>query len=468
MSTVRSSVRRLAMAAASLGALALLAAAPGRGAQPEVLVLPTTGVVDDVMASYIANGIQQAQQQGAAAVILRIDTPGGSIESMHKIVQTILESPVPVITWVSPQGARAASAGTFIEIAGNIALMAPGTNIGAASPVTATGGDVGGTEGQKILNDTIASIKALAEARGRNVDWAVSTVQNARSSSAQEAVQLKAVDGIAASLSDVLAFANGKQVTVKGEQVTLALAGAATTEYGMSPVQEFLHLLVDANVAFVLFILGAYGLILELFHPNFATGILGAIALLLSFYGFGNLPLNLVGLGLIVAALALFAIDLTVTSHGAPTVAGLGAFVLGSLILFNGPSVNSPDVGVAWPLIGIMALATAAFMGFVVATAWRIRKMAQTPLGFGGGAALEPGGRHALPLGAVAEVRRPLTPVGSVYAAGEEWSARSADATPLDRGRSVRIVGQDGLTAIVEPTASPDLPGSVLPPASVA
>jgi len=412
------------------------------------------------MAGFIRDGVQRAANEGAAAVVLRIDTPGGSLESTRDIVQSLLEAPLPVITWVAPQGSRAASAGTFITLGGNLAFMAPGTNIGAASPVGGQGEDIEGTLGKKVLNDTIASITSLAEARGRPVDWAVSTVKDAASYTAIEAVAAGAVDGIASSLDEVLTKANGREVTVGGELVTLDLAGATTGESGMNPLQGFLHLLSDPNIAFILFTVGTYGLVYEVISPNFVTGILGAIALLLAFIGFGSLPLNVGGLLLIGLAIVMFVLELTVTSHGLLTIGGLVCFVLGAAALYTEPtSPTGPDVQVAWPVIGVMAVMTAAFMAVILTAAFRSRRMAFVPIGLGGGS----GG--TVTAGTVGEVRRPLDPIGSVFATGEEWTAQSARGDRLGRGERVRVVGQEGLTLIVEaaPSVEPSVESSAGP-----
>ncbi len=443
---MRSAIHRAMLLVASLGLL-MVAAGPVHAAAPRVVVLPLTGIVDQVMASYVHDGIAHAASVGAAAVVFEIDTPGGSLDAMRSITQDILQSPVPVITWVAPQGARAASAGTFITLAGNVALMAPGTNIGAASPVGSGGQDITGTEGQKVLNDTIANITAIAEARHRNVAWAVSTVRNAASSSANEAVSAGAVDGIAATLPEVLAFASGRQVQVGTKVITLALAGAQTEQLAMNPLQQVLHLLADPNLAFILFVLGAYGLILEFVHPNLVTGVLGGVALILAFLGFGSLPLNLAGLLLIVLALVLFVVDMTVTSHGLVTLAGMVCFILGAGALYTQPGPAEAGVGVAWPIIAAMSGLTGAFMLVVVAAAWRVRHRVRLPIGIGGSQA---DGTVPVPAGMPASVRHPLAPVGTVYAGGEEWSARSVDGSALDRGVSVRVVGQDGLVLVVE------------------
>jgi len=445
----------LAAGAASLAGVARAADDASR-----VVVLPVEGVVDQVMAGFIRDGIQRAANEGAAAVVLRIDTPGGSLDSTRDIVQSLLEAPLPIITWVAPQGSRAASAGTFITLAGNLAFMAPGTNIGAASPVGGQGEDIEGTLGKKVLNDAIASITSLAEARGRPVDWAVSTVKDAASYTVNEAVAAGAVDGLAATLDDVLSQASGREVTVAGKPVTLDLAGATTEESGMNPLQGLLHLLADPNIAFILFTIGFYGLFFELQNPNFVTGILGAIALLLAFIGFGSLPLNVVGLLLIGLAIVMFVLELTVTSHGLLTIGGLVCFVLGAAALYTEPtSPTGPDVQVAWPVIGVMVVMTAAFMAVIVTAAVRSRRMALVPIGLGGGS----GG--AVPAGTTGEVRRPLDPIGSVFATGEEWTAQSARGDRLGRGERVRVVGQEGLTLIVEaaPSVEPSVESSAGP-----
>jgi membrane-bound serine protease (ClpP class) len=443
---MRRTGRLLALLVVSLGLLMALASA-ARAAAPHVIVLPLTGVVDQAVAGYVHDGLARAAGEGAAAVVLEIDTPGGALDAMSSITRDIFASPVPVITWVAPEGAWAASAGTDITLAGAIALMAPGTNIGAATPVWSNGQDITGAEGLKALNDAVASISAIARARHRNVAWAVSTVRDAASSSATAALSAGAVDGMAATLPEVLAFASGRQVQAGTARVTLDLAGAQTEQLAMNPLQQFLHLLSDSNLAFVLFVLGVYGLILEFAHPNLVTGPLGGVALVLAFIGFDSLPLNFGGLLLLALALTLFVIDLTVTSHGAITLVGLGCFILGAGTLYTQPGPAGAGVGVTWPILAAMCGMTAAFMLVVVATAWRIRHRARLPIGIGGSGA---DGTMTVPLGIVGVVRQPLGPVGTIYADGEEWSARSADGRTCERGAPVRVLGQDSLVLIVE------------------
>jgi membrane-bound serine protease (ClpP class) len=406
-------------------------------------VLPATGVVDNVMAGYLEDGIARAASSGAPAVLIRLNTPGGSLDATQRIVSTLLESPVPTIVWVAPAGGRAASAGTFITLAANVAFMAPGTNIGAASPVGGQGEDIAGTLGQKVKNDAIANIRSIAEARGRNVDWAVSTVDKAVSSPASEAVALKAVDGIASTLDEVRAAANGRTVKVAGgRSVTLDLAGTTFDELDMNPFQGLLHLLSDPNIAFILFTIGFYGLLFELQNPNFVTGILGALAIILAFVGFGSLPLNLAGLLLIGLAIVLFALEFTVTSHGLLAVGGLVCFVLGASALYTEPgNPLAPAVSVAIPLLVVSTITTAGFMALFVVAAIRSRRLVIAP-GLVG---------ERLEVGGHTSVRRPLAPLGSIFVAGEEWSARTVDGRHLDRGTPVRVVGADGLVVLVEP-----------------
>ncbi len=430
-----------------LGVLGILAGGPARAAGGTVIVLPATGVVDNVLAGYIQEGIAIAARDGAEAVVVRLNTPGGNLDATQKIVSALLDAPLPTIVWVAPSGARAASAGTFITLAGHVALMASGTNIGAASPISGSGQDIEGTLGKKVLNDAIANIRSIAEARGRNVEWAEETVRDARSSAASEAVAVGAVDGIADSIQAVLTVAHGRTVTVAGQAHTLDLAGATPEELAMNPFQELLHLLSDPNIAFILFTIGFYGLLFELQNPNFVTGILGALAIILAFIGFGSLPLNVGGLLLILLAMVLVGLELTVTSHGLLGAGGLITFALGASALFTQPGDPfEPLASVASPVIVTTTVTAGLFLALIVWAAIRSRGMASPSGVVGSSFALAPGIKGV--------VRRAIEPVGSIYAAGEEWSARTFDGRALERGTPVRVVSTDGLTVIVEPDLS--------------
>jgi membrane-bound serine protease (ClpP class) len=436
-------VRRLSIALMALGGLLMFASA-ARGAGPEVIVLPTTGVVDEGMAKYLADNIGLASERGAAAVVIKLNTPGGSIASMQDITATILESPVPVIVWVAPAGGMAASAGTFITLSGNLAVMAPATIIGAASPVSGNGEDIPETERKKIFEAVSNMAQSLAERRGRPVAWAVSTVMDATAYTANEAVDAGAVDGIAGSIEEVIAFANGRTVEVRGVDRTLDLSGATVTEQTMNPLLSLIRLISDPNIAFLLFSLGSTGLLVELYSPNFVTGILGGLALLLGLMGLGTLPLNVGGLLLIIFGLVLFGLELTVTSHGLLGVGGLVCLALGASALFTGPiDPFEPVVRVA-PAVIIASIATfGAILTLIVFGAIRSRRIG-LGLPFG----------SSIVVGTAGEVRAPLSPLGSVLAGGEEWTARTADGQALERGTPVRVVKVDGLTLTVEPDAS--------------
>ncbi len=437
-----------ALLAAGLLLVALVT--PVHAASGSVVVLTADGVVDSVMAGYLAGGIASAEREGAAAVVIELDTPGGSLTAMQDITSAMLESTVPVIVWVAPAGGWAASAGTFITLAGNLAFMAPGTSIGAASPVDASGADITGTEGAKVMNISVSTITSIAETRGRDPTWPISAVRDAKSASAAEAVGLKVVDGIADSLDSVLAQANGREVTTKAGPVTLNLAGASIIDAPMNPVEGLLHLLADPNIAFVLFVVGLAGLVIELVHPTIVAGIAGGLALILAFIGFGSLPLNVAGLLLIGFGMLLFVLETQITSHGLLTVGGVVSVVLGASVLYRPAPGNplEPAVGVAWPVILTAAVTTGLFGFGITLAAVRIRRMpAQTE---GVGTSLRPGVEGV--------VQAPLAPLGTVYLGGETWSARPADGVPLERGAKVRLVALDGLVAIVAPVAGTATP----------
>jgi membrane-bound serine protease (ClpP class) len=433
-----------------LGALSLVASAvTAQDEEPtsrSVIVLPTTGVVDQIMSEYLRSGIRRAAEQGAAAVVIELDTPGGSLEATREIVQTELSAEVPVMVWVGPAGARAASAGTFLTLAAHVASMAPATNIGAATPVSSDGQDIPEDLNQKILNDTIATITSIAEERGRPVEWAVGTVTEANSYTVDEALEAGAIDIKADSIEDLLAQADGMEVRIAGEPVVLETAGAEQERLAMNPFQAFLHLLSDPNIAFILFTLGFYGIFFELQNPNYVTGIVGAFALILAFIGFGSLPLNIAGLLLIGLAVLLFVLELTVTSGGLLTVGGLVAFALGASALYTEPGDPvAPDVSVSPEIIVIMTLVTGLFMLGVVYAVIRTQRSSHPVIGQSHLTA------PLVPLGTAGEVRSPLVPTGTIYARGEEWTARGEPSTRLERGTTVRVTGNDGMVLLVEP-----------------
>jgi membrane-bound serine protease (ClpP class) len=445
-----------------VGAISLLASTvAGQEDERQVIVLPTTGVVDQIMSNYIREGIDEAVRRGALAVVIELDTPGGSIDATQEIVAAELNATIPVMVWVGPAGSRAASAGTFVTLASHVAAMAPATNIGAATPISGDGQDIPDDLGKKIMNDTIADITSIAEERGRPVDWAVSTVVEAESYTVDEALAAGAIDIKAGSIEDLLAQADGMTVDVVGSDVVLETAGAAIEELGMNPFQSFLHVLSDPNIAFILFTLGFYGVFFELQNPNYVTGILGAFALILAFIGFGSLPLNIAGLLLIGLAVILFVLELTVTSGGLLAIGGLVAFFLGASALYTQPGDPvAPAVEVDWRIIALMTFLTAVFVGLILLAAWRNRKVPPVNIGVAG---LD---QPLLPDGTPGSIRRTLTPEGTMYATGEEWTARSADGDVLERGTAVRVVGQDGMVLLVRRMTPEEMAARATSPSS--
>jgi membrane-bound serine protease (ClpP class) len=414
---------------------------------PLVVVLPAHGIVDGVMADYIAGGIAKAEADGAVAVIVQLDTLGGDSESMNRIDKA-LHADIPTIVWVGPAGSKAASAGTFITLSANLAYMAPSTNIGAASPVAPGGGDIasayGDTEARKIMEDAVAEIRSIAQERHPDaVDWAATTVLDARSYTAQEALDAGAIDGLAASLDEVLAQADGRIVTVNSAQVTLHTQGATTVTIEEDLIQTVLHVLHDPNVAFVLLVLGILLVAMELFNPSFVGGITGALLLVLAFYGFGSLPLNALGLLLVALGIAMLVAEPAVPSHGLLTVGGLASFVIGASAFYGTPGPYLPATAVAWPIIALMTAAAAAYSLVLLRTLMEMRHRA-VPVGSG-----MVGTEDVI--GMEGKVERDLSPAGTVYVARESWSARLADGGTAARGTRIRVVRKEGLILIVEP-----------------
>jgi membrane-bound serine protease (ClpP class) len=420
------------------------------GAAPEVVLVPTSGVVDDVMADHVAGAIRKAESDKAGAVIIQLDTLGGSGAAMQRIVES-LYADVPTIVWVGPPGAKAASAGTFITLAANLAYMAPSTNIGAASPVAANGSDIasvyGQTEADKVMQDAIATITGIAQHRHPlAVAWAVSTVQDARSYSAQDALAAHAVNGLASSLNDVLSQVEGQTVTTTAGETVIHVKGAVVVTVNEDAVQAILHTLDDPNIAFILLVIGVLCVLVEFFHPTLVVGLTGALSLALSFYGSGSLPLNILGVVLVILGLVMLVLETGVPSHGLLTVAGLVIFLVGAVAFYGSPGPYLPDVSVAWPIILTMTALAALYGLVLVRTLMSMRRLA-VPAGSGMVGTVSPIGKGG-------EVQADLAPLGTVYVSGESWTARAADGSTLLRGTAVRVVRQEGLTLVVEPAVA--------------
>ena len=439
--------RALALAALLLGTVAL--AAPAAGAGDHVTRLRLIGVIDQVNAAYIEEGLRTAADGGAAAVLIEIDSPGGELTSMDRILKAILASSRPVITYVTPNGARAASAATFVTLAGDVAAMAPLTNIGAASVVDSSGNDLPTTLGRKITNDAVARITALAKAHGRNEKWAEDAVRNATSASAENAVAMTppVVDLIATDTTalfaaiDTGARADGRPYRFQGAPLQ-HLAGLPIRDANMNIGQQFLHLLSDPNIAFILFTIGFYGILSELFHPNLISGSLGAIAIVLAFIGSNSLPLNVGGLLLILLGIGLFVLEVHFTSYGFLAVGGVVCFVLGAFALYTRvDGTDAVQVGVN-PVLVLGALAVSLVYFFIIVRGLlQMRRRATSTLPI---AALVGAGGTAQTL---------LAPSGIAYAAGEAWSARSRSGK-IRAGTPVRVVAVEGLELIVEPATT--------------
>jgi membrane-bound serine protease (ClpP class) len=411
------------------------AAAQGTATSPVAVVVELNGVVDPFTATHVERRIGEANEDGAAAVVISIDTPGGLDSSMRQIIQAILGSRVPVLCLVAPEGARAASAGTFILIACPVAAMAPGTNVGAAHPV----GVSGAISLQKAENDAAAYIRSLAEHQGRNAEWAERAVRESVSASAQEALDLGVIDLISPTVPTLLSDVDGRTVRVAGgEEVVLATSGVALEQRDMGLGLSLLHTLLDPNIAFMFFWLGIAFVAVEFFVPGGVLGVLGAIMLVLAFMALGMLPVQLIGVLLLVASVAFFLLELKLPGNLIGTVAGLVSLVLGGLFLFDS---SVPSARVSPWVIAPVAIFAAVFFLFVIRAAIRMRhgKVASgvAPL-----------------LGAEGTVVTELDPTGIVQVASEEWTADSQGG-PVPKGGLIRVVGVEGLRLKVVPAEGP-------------
>jgi membrane-bound serine protease (ClpP class) len=410
------------------------------GAQPSrvVDVVRVEGVINPVSADFITDAIKEAEEKRAEAMILILDTPGGLMESMRQITKTMLNSNVPVIVYVAPSGARAASAGVFVTYAANLAAMAPGTNIGAAHPVSVTGGaDTASVMYDKITNDAVAQIKALAEKRGRNAQWAEEAVRESVSVTDSEALKKGIINYIAPTLDSLLILVDGVTVELPSGPRTLDTRNVAIHEQEMGWREKLLDRIADPNVAYILLLIGIYGIFFELWNPGaILPGVVGAMSLVLAFFALQILPVNWAGLILIILAIILFILEVKITSYGLLTIGGIISMLVGSLMLFKTPGVPfEPVLRVSRPLI-IAAVATTAVvfilvMGLVV----KAHRAKVTT------------GKEGL-VGELGVARTDIAPEGDVQVHGEIWRALSD--TPIQRGQKVRVVSLEGLVIKVE------------------
>jgi len=427
----RASVSTTATGACLAFVVALLAlAAPVSAAPQPVATIEIEGVISPVTLRLVGLAIDRAQAERAQALIIQLDTPGGLERSMRAIVQRMMNAEVPVVVYVAPTGARAASAGVFITMAAHVAAMAPATNIGAASPVMVGGGTADKTMMKKIENDAAAFIRTVALERGRNADWAEKAVREAVAITERDALKLKVIDLIADSVPDLLEKIDGRVIKLPKGPVTLATKGAPVRPIEIGFRDRFLNVITDPNVAYVLMMLGMLGLFFELSNPGvILPGVIGGISLILAFFAFQSLPINYAGLLLILFGIVLLIAEIKIVSHGILAIGGIVSMALGSLMLFDAPEVG---FRVSWWVIGPTVAATAGLFLFVVAAG--VRALGRPPST----------GAEGL-VGRTATVRERLGPEGQVMVSGEIWRA-VAEGEPLEPGAQVRIVGVDGLT----------------------
>jgi membrane-bound serine protease (ClpP class) len=417
-----------------LGLLLLPLPASSTAASELVYVATYEGVINPVAAEYINHVLTEAQENTAAAVVIRLDTPGGLDTSMRLIIKDITSSPVPVIVYVSPSGGRAASAGVFILYSAHIAAMAPSTNVGAAHPVAMGGGEMDAVMKEKVENDAAAYIKSIAEKRGRNIKWAENAVRKSLSVTEKEALGLKVIDLIADDVPSLLAAVDGRQVITGAGKIVLHTKGAVLKELPMGWRLEALKALSDPNIAFLLMTLGTIGLLAELYNPGaILPGIVGAISLILAFYSLQTLPINYAGVLLIILGIVLFILEIKVMSYGLLSLGGLASLVFGALLLVK---TDAPFLKVSLSFI----IPTAVVFGMVLMTLTWIALKTQRRHAVTGAEAM---------VGTIVLAQTDVAPKGRVFVHGEIWEAVSDE--PIREGEEAKVKGISGLTLKVVP-----------------
>jgi membrane-bound serine protease (ClpP class) len=422
--------RRLALPFAfALCALAALLPAHALAATPHVERADLNGDINNIMAAYIQTSVSRAEADRADALLVVINTPGGISTSMDDIVTSLLNSRVPVIAYVYPSGARAASAGLYVAQAADILAMAPGTNIGSAHPIQATGADITGDLGAKVLNDAVTRVRNLATIHGRNADWCEDAVRNSVNINAEDAVRLHVADLEISDPSSLMNEISGRTITRPSGATVLHTAGANVDDFPMPFWQVFLNALIDPTIAALLIIVAGYGIITEISTPGaILPGVIGGIAAILAIVSLANLPVNIAGALLMLLALILFIADLNANTHGILSVGGVVALVLGMAFL-----VDTGPIGLGVNPFAVVATGalTLAFFAFFIRKIWQARRAPA----FVGAESF---------IGEVGEAREELAPEGLVFVSGALWKAVAA-SEPIHMGSAVRVIGRDGL-----------------------
>jgi membrane-bound serine protease (ClpP class) len=403
----------------------LMVGTPGiAAAENEVVIIELEGPINPGTAMYVTRGLEKASDKGAGLAILRIDTPGGLASSMRTIIKAILNSPIPVVAWVGPSGAGAASAGVMVTVAAHIAAMAPGTNIGAAHPVTAGGKDIEKTMSEKVVNDMAAYARGIAEDKGRNGEWVEKAIRESVSITAEEALDIKVIDLVAKDIDVLLQLIDGREVSVPGGKITVKTADIKKTYFRPSWRDRVLKTISDPNIAYILMMIGLAGLYFELSHPGaIFPGVIGAICMILAFFSFQTLPVNYAGLLLIVLAIILFIAEVKVTSYGVLSIGGLISMTIGSIMLFE-------DMRVSLKLMLPTVLLVGGFFVVVASLAFRAYR------------AKPKGGTDGL-LGEIGLVKERIDPEGLIFVHGEYWRATAGER--IEPGEKVEVGGVDGL-----------------------
>lgn len=401
----------------------------------KVVALTLDGTINPASADYLVKGLRKAEKAGATCVLLRLNTPGGLLKSTRTIVGSIISSPVPVIVYIWPEGAQAGSAGVFVTMAAHYAAMAPGTNIGAAHPVSS--GEMDTVMNAKVTNDAVAFIRSIAAERGRNSQWAEEAVRHSVSITGSEAVKENIVDTLAVSTKQLLAMVDGKTFRVASGTATVHTTNAVIEEVEMGPMQKLLNLLSDPNIAYLLLMIGFYGILFELYSPGaIFPGIIGGIALLLGLFALNTLPVNYAGLALVVFGIVLFILEIKITSHGMLTIGGILSLLLGSFMLIR-DEITFPLLQISRTIILTITVLTALFFGLLIRLGWNAQKARPTT------------GREGL-LGETGEAITDLAPLGTVLLHGELWTAETA--MPVIKGEQVKVLGMKDFVLFVEKT----------------